>query len=146
MSFREDVRAACVTLLDGYATANSIKLQTYRARPRSITPPSAFVDRIRETTEYVGVTLFQRRPIAEIVVVHRIYDGGEAADQADAFVDGFLAYVANNVHEGGANTTIAITGYEDEPNYVADWIAPDNRTVNQYYATRFELEGFAEEG
>jgi hypothetical protein len=47
---RAEMRAAAVTLLEGYKTANDGALrQVYKARPLSIATPSGFVDSIDES-------------------------------------------------------------------------------------------------
>jgi hypothetical protein len=142
MGFREDVRGACTTMLSGYASAASLKLQVYPGRPRSIKPPTAFVDRISEAMNTVGISTYQRRPTAHIVVLHGLFDSAEAADQADAFVDGFMAWVIANPHAAGANTVIGDMTIDDEPAYTADWIAPTERSPVTYYATLIDVEGF----
>lgn len=141
MGFQADVRAAAVSLLTDYAANAGVKLQVYPARPRSLNPPTAFVDGIRETIDYVGVMLRQRKPVADVLVVHGVFDSKEAADQKDAFVDGFLDWVTARYHEAGANTIVAVTETEDLPNYVPEWMPPEQRLV--YYATRLTLEGLA---
>lgn len=141
MGLQADMRAAAVTLLKEYGASAGIKLNTYRARPSTITPPHAFVDLIRESIVYTGPTLRQRTPIAEVVVIHGIFDGGEAADQKDAFVDGFLDWVNTRFHAAGANTIAGVTDTEDIPDFVPTWLAPEQRSV--YYATRITLEGYA---
>ena len=97
MTLRVDLRAACVSLLTDYAQSASVKLQVYRARPRSVSAATAFVDVIRETRVYQGVQLVQRTAQADVVILHgpRLpeggsFDSGNATDQADAFVDGFV--------------------------------------------------------
>lgn len=152
MGFRADVRAACVTLLGEYKDAVNQQradddeapyiLQIYPGRPRSVNPPCAFVDRISEDIAYTGPTLYQRTPRAEVVILHGLFDTKEAVDQADAFTDGFLAFVTADVHAAGANTTIGITSADDEPTFVNDWVPPDQQRV--YFGTRYTLEGFAE--
>jgi hypothetical protein len=139
--FRTNLRAAAVTMLEAYAADATIKLQVYRARPRSVLPPCAFLDRVSETIEYFGPQIRQRTPQAEVVVLHGLFDSGDAVDQADAFADGFLEWVTDNVHAAGANTTVGAVSIEDEPTYVTDWMAPENQRA--YYATRITLEGFA---
>jgi hypothetical protein len=143
MGFQADLRAACVEMLVAYGADAGIKLQVYPARPRSIAPPTAFVDVIRESIDYVGITLRQRRPTADVIVVHGIFDSKEAADQKDAFVDGFLDWVNSNYHQAGANTLVAVTGTEDVPDYVPSWLAPPAGT-SVYYATRITVEGLAQ--
>jgi len=133
------MRAAAVDFMEDYASAASIKLQVYPARPRSINPPTAFVDVIRETITYTALN--QRRPQAEVVVIHRIFDSMEAANQRDAFVDGFIDWAMDNVHGAGANTTIAVVDVEDVPDYIADWMPPAQQET--YYASRITLEGLS---
>jgi hypothetical protein len=130
-----------VTLLEAYANSASLKLQVYRARPRSVTPPTAFVDRMGAVFETIGITLTQTLPTAEVVVLHGLFDSGDAVDQRDAFVDGFAAYVQTQFHAAGANTLIAAVRLEDEPDFTTDWMPPEQQRT--YYATRITLEGFA---
>lgn len=132
-----------MTLLNAYASNASVKLQTYPGRPRTLNPPSAFVDGIREAVTYTA-QLHQRVPIVDIILVHGTYDSKDTTEQADAFVDGFLEYVNDNVHAAGANTTIAVTEVEDLPTFVSDWMAPQDQKT--YFATRIALEGFASNG
>lgn len=144
MSFRADMRAAAIELLQDYASSASVKLNTYRGRPRSILPPHAFVENIRETltTTGTGSGLQQRRPQVDVILVHGIWDGGEATDQADAFVDGFVNYVKDQYHAAGPNTLTEIVNVEDIPTYVPDWMAPELQ--RSYFATLITLEGYAE--
>jgi len=140
MGFQADVRAACMTLLGGHATAQSVTLATYPGRPRSINPPHAFVDVMRETIVYTG-HMMSRTVQADVVLVYGTFDSGEAVDQKDTFVDGFIDYVRDHVHEAGANTTIGVVSTEDDPTFVPDWLARELQRT--YYATRITLEGFA---
>lgn len=141
-SFRAQARAAAVALLTDYkASEGSIKLQIYRARPATIKPPTAFVDRITEADAYPAYTYPSRTIRAEIVVLHGVFDNGDAVDQADAFADGFLEWAVANIGEADANTTVSVTDMEDEPTYVPDWLPEEYRVP--YFATRITLEGFA---
>lgn len=140
MGFRADLRAAAVTLLSEYAADADIRLQVYRARPASINTPCAFVDNIREEREFTA-QLIQRTPTLEVIVLHGLFDSGEAVDQGDAFVDGFLAWVDDRIHQAGGSTTIGAVSTEDQPTYVPDWLPPDRQRT--YYATQVNLEGFA---
>jgi hypothetical protein len=135
------MRAASVELLTDYASATNIGLQVYPGRPRSIYPPCAFVDRLRESISLVGPTTRHRFPTADVIVVHGLFDSAEAAENKDAFVDGFLDWVLDRYHSAGANTLIHAASTEDDPNYVPDWMPPDQQ--KQYYATLVRLEGFA---
>lgn len=140
MGLRSDLRAACVTLLSGYATAQSIKLQVYPGRPRSINPPTAFVDTIVEATNAIGPTAFQRNPVARVVVLHSQFDSKDSADQADAFVDGFIPYAYGAVHAAGTNTVIGDFDIEDEPTYVPDWQPESEQRT--YFATVISVKAF----
>ena len=144
VAFRTAMRAAAVTLLTDYAASASVKLQVYPARPRSLFPPTAFVDGIRETINTETSGLFQRIPTAEVIVLHGIFDSKDAVDQADAFVDGFLDWAADRYHAAGVDTGCLVTGYEDLPDYVPEWLPPAEQKT--YYATRIELEGLALSG
>lgn len=141
MGLQADTRAAAVALLTDYAADAGTRLQVYPGRPRSLFPPTAFVDVIREHIEYIGMTLRQRTPVAEVIVIHGIYDSKDATEQKDAFVDGFLDWVTARYHATGANTLVGVTDTEDLPAYVPDWMPPEEQKV--YYATRVTLEGLA---
>ena len=155
MTLRVDMRAAVTDLLEGYnaSLALPLKLQVFRARPRSIHPPTAFIDVVRETRVYQGVQLVQRTAQADVMILHGpreagggSFDSGDAVDQADRFVDGFVAWVDANVHAIGANTTIGAISVEDDPTYIPDWITSGGgleRELASYYATRIVLEGYA---
>lgn len=141
VAFRTDARAGAVSLLEQYRTAAGIDLQVYRARPRTIRPPTAFVDSIREQViEYTDASR-QRIPSVDVVVVHGLFDSGEAVDQGDAFVDGFLDLCADSFHGFGANTAMAAVRTADVPNYIPDWVPEGER--RSYYATVITLEGLA---
>jgi hypothetical protein len=142
MGFQSDIRAASVSLLTDYAasTTPALKLQVYPARPRSIAPPTAFVDSIREHIDFNGPTLLARSPVVEMLVIHGIFDSAEAADQKDAFVDGFIEWCRTRYHQASANTLVGLSDTEDLPNYVPEWMPPERQLV--YYATRLTLEGY----
>lgn len=142
VAFRTRLRAAAVDLVNSYAEDADppVGLQVYPGRPLSVTPPTAFVDRIRETIVPWGPAKQQRKPIVELVVLHGLFDSKAAADAGDAFVDGFIDYVATlGVHSAHPNSTLAITEYEDRPAFVADWLPLDSKRV--FYATAFAIEG-----
>jgi hypothetical protein len=141
MGFRADMRAAAVTLLKAYAASASVKLQVYPGRPKSVNPPTAFVESIRESIAYPGMTLVQRVPAVDVLILHGLWDTADTAEQGDDFIDGFLDWVTGDYHAAGADTLIAVTATEDDPDYVPDWLPGETRS---YYATRLTLEGFAE--
>lgn len=144
MGFRADMRAAGVAFLNDYAASAGVKLQVYPARPRSIQPPTAFVDVIRETlsTTGAGVGLQQITPQVEIVVLHGVFDSADTVAQADAFVDGFRAWTRTRFHQAGATTLAELVSIEDEPAYVPDWQPPEIQRT--YFGSRITLEGYAE--
>lgn len=138
------MRAASVAFLTDYAASTTppLKLQVYPARPRSINPPTGYVDAIRETITYDGLN--RREPSAELIVIHGLFDSKEAADQKDAFVDGLIDWTFDRFDQVDANTTVALTETEDLPSYVPDWLPPPEQKT--YYATRIVLEGLALSG
>ena len=144
IAFQTKLRAACMTLLDGYAAAASIPLQTYRARPMSLKPPTGFVDRIDENIDYT-IQLRQRHPTAQVIVVWGLFDSGEAVDNRDAFVDGFLDTATEDPDVANAATLVELNRIEDIPVFNPDWGSAAQRETS-YYATRFYLEGLALEG
>jgi hypothetical protein len=141
IAFRTAVRAAAVTMLQNYKDTVDNRMQIYRGRPRSIMPPTAFVDSIREDYDYSNVTWRQRKCVAEVVVLFGVFDSGDAVDQADKTADAFLDWVTDNFHAAGANTTVGIVAIEDEATYVPDWLPPAEQKT--YFATRYTLEGRA---
>lgn len=133
-------REAAVTFFADYAGFMDIKLQTYPGRPRTIYPPTAFVDKIIETYTPFAGDLFQRVPLVECIILHGLFDSQDAVDQKDAFVDGLLQWVVGRAHQAGANTLIRVSLAEDIPDFVSDWLPPDQQRT--YFATRITLEGF----
>lgn len=152
MTLRVEMRAAVVDLLEGYnaSLAVPLKLQVYPARPRTLHPPSAFIDLIREVRVPYGDSSGGSAQVtiqAEVILLHGpqepgggSFDSADSAGQADRLVDGFVAWVDTHVHAIGANTTIGAVAVEDDPTYQPDWIP---NTASIYYSTRVTLEGFA---
>jgi hypothetical protein len=138
VAFQTLTRAAAVSFLSELRTELDIPLQIYRARPTHIKPPCAFVDRIEEALDY-PTALAQRRPRADIVVLHGVFDHGDTVDQRDRFVDALFDIVMDDVHRIEPNSTVGIVDIRDDPTYVPDWIPPAEQKT--YYATRFVLEG-----
>lgn len=139
--FATDTRIAIERLLNEYATDAAIKLQVYRARPRTVVPPTAFIDGMAEVVTNAGTYPIRRRVLTtNVLVLHGLFDSGEAVDQRDAFVDGFMDWVTDhdNVHAINANSTLAVATVEDEPTFTPDWIAQE--VQRQYFATRIVLE------
>ena len=146
IAFQTSMREAAVGFLealrDDLTWPTNIRLQVYRARPASVHPPTAFVDSISEEINYTGLN--QRRPRAEIVVMHGLFDSGSAVDQRDWFVDSLIDYSFDHFHEADPNTEVAIVSVNDDPTFVPDWLPPAAQRT--YYATRLTLEGLALSG
>ncbi len=136
-------RAAVVDLLTDFASDESIGLQVYPGRPRSLNPPTAFIDTVNSRIEYSGPTQYQQTVSVDVILVHGTFDSKESTAQKDDFVDAFLAYVVPQYHEAGANTLVALTETEDLPVWVPDWLPPQEQRT--YFATRIVLEGYAED-
>jgi hypothetical protein len=141
IAFRSAIRSAAVDLITAYAADAGVKLQVYPGRPRTVAAPCAFVEVIRETFAYTNVSWRLRTPTLEIIVLHGAFDSKDAVEAADAFADGFLDWWTDRYHAAGGNTLTAITGIEDEPTYVPDWLPPNEQKT--YYASRLTVEGIA---
>jgi len=133
-------RQAAAAFLQDYAGYAGVTLQVYPARPRTLFPPTGFVDRITETYTSFTERTFQRVPLVTVVVVFGLFDSKDAADQKDAFVDGFVDWSYAHGHESGPNSLIRASEAEDLPDYVNDWAPPEQQRT--YYAVRITLEGF----
>jgi len=134
-------RAAAVQFLSDYATFANIALQVYPGRPRTLRPPTAFVDGINETFTPLAGLLVQRVPIVRVIVIHGLFDSKDAVTQKDEFVDGLVDWIVTGVHAAGANTLIRVSETQDLPDYVPEWLPPEQQRT--YYATEISLEGFA---
>ncbi len=142
MDFQSDCRAAAITTLDAYAGGASVALNSYRGRPSKISAPQAYVDRVSESIEYIGA-LMARTVQVEVVILWGLFDSGEATDQRDAFVDGYVNYLRDvpNFASAGTNTTFGVVSTEDDPTFLPDWL--DARIRVPYFATRITVEGYA---
>lgn len=138
--FQTQMRAAAVALLDAYKADATVKLQVYPGRPRSLFPPTGFVDRIFERIVMTGPQMRQRFPSVVVTLVWGLFDSEEAVNQRDAFIDGFLDWVTSHYHAAGATTLIAPTLTEDLPGWQPSWLPDDQRF---YFATELTLEGYA---
>lgn len=138
-AFRARVRAAAVNLLQVYANDADVKLQIYPGRPRSVRPPTAFVDSVIEAIGYDA----QRELVVQavILVLHGEFDSKDTVEQADKFTDDFIDWVwdPTNFHAAGGETSLAVVTAQDDPTFVPEWLPlADQRT---YFATRITLEG-----
>lgn len=137
---RNAMRAAAVTLMQGYAAEANVALQSYPGRPRSLHVPAGFVDAINEPAiAYDG--LRTRTPQAVCVFIWDLFDSAEAASQADDFIDGFIDWVTDHPSAAGAGTLIEVRSTEDDPEYTPEWMQNEGAPLKTYYATRVVLEG-----
>lgn len=144
--FQTDMRAAGMQLLSDYVADADLatgdrKFQLYPGRPASISPPTAFPDRMSERVSFIGPTLRQRNVSLAIVVIHGLFDSKDAVQQRDAFVDGFTEFVLDRYHAAGTNTLIGAVNIDDDPNYIPDWLPPERQ--RSYFATIITVEGLA---
>ncbi len=140
MGFQEDVRSGTLTALAAYRDAVTLPLQIYGGRPRTINPPTVFVDTMRETIVYSGHVM-QRTVQIDIIFCHGTFDDADAAHSKDVFADGFIEQVRDNTFAyAGANSTIGVVSTEDDPTFVPDWLPRSEQRT--YYATRMTLEGY----
>jgi hypothetical protein len=141
MGVQAEYRAAAVELLTDCATDAGVALQVYAGRPRSIYPPTAFIDSMAdELTPTPGASnLFRHVPLVTVVCVWGAFDSKEAADQRDAFVDAFHDWIRSRRDAVSGASLIGPRALADVPTFVADWL-PEVEQV-PYYATRIELEG-----
>lgn len=131
-------------MMTACAAAANVSLQVYPARPMTVKPPTGFVSEMADsTTPFPGTArLYQHTPLVECIFIWGLFDSMEAANQRDAFVDAFHAWVRQNPHQAGGDTLIGPREVNDLPVFNPDWGSEAQRETT-YYATRFVLEGFA---
>lgn len=138
------MRAAAIQLLTDCAADAGIKMQIYPGRPKSVMPPTGFVDSLNETSPWLAGDVYQHNTAVVLVLVWGVFDSKEAIDQRDAFVDVFHEWVRTRVHQAGPATTIEKASVVDDPTYTPDWLPLNNRGERQvFYGTRVTMEGFA---
>lgn len=109
------VRTGTVKLLTDFRASLGSQLQIYRARPRQLKPPTAYVEGITETLADITIEERQRNPRVSIRCVWGRFDDGDAVDQRDAFVDAFLDFVVDRPHAFGPNTICSAVAVADAP-------------------------------
>lgn len=135
IAFQSASRSGAVSLLQGYVTAASLRAQVYRARPKQVKAPCFYVERLDEVTgEWFG-TERQRLVSVFVRALWGRFDDGEAADQRDAFADGFADYIADNFHAFDPNAVNDYRGLRDEPDFDFDG--------ESFYSSVIELGGLA---
>lgn len=128
-------RMGAMALLTDYCTSVNLRAQIYRARPRQAKPPTFYIEAITEVL--TPFTLEERQRVARVRVraLWGRFDDGEAVDQRDAFVDGFLDWVADNFHAFGANTDVNAVAVGDDPDFAFEG--------ESLFSTAIDVEGFA---
>jgi hypothetical protein len=140
LPLQTNARAGTINLVNGYRTAATLQLgQVYRTRPKELTLPSAYIDRISESSDSFTREESQRTVTVALRIVWGQTYGGDAVDQRDRFVDGFYAHVMDNPDAFGANAVIYWRTVGDTPDWTPEWLAD----VGPYYMTEITLEGFA---
>lgn len=137
---QEAYRAAAVQFLKDYATDADVNLQVYPGRVRSVFPPCAFIDGILESFTPFTERHFQRTPQVRVIVLFGLFDSADAVAQKDRFVDGFVEWASSYPHAAGGNTLIRVSQAEDIPDYVPEWLPPNEQRT--YYGVVITLEGF----
>lgn len=116
-TFRANVRAGLLAVLQGFQTANpTLLLSTYRARPEGFTGdyPIGFVDSTPETIFHTsGVRDRTMSPSVALVGEYRL--NGEHADQFDVLIDTFLDYCTARPHivTGTVWDRMTVVDYEE---------------------------------
>jgi len=135
--FQTYMRQGAVELLTEFGQDFGIKLQVYPARPRTINPPTAFIDKMREAITFDAAR--DRVVQVDIVIVWGEFDSKEAADQRDAFVDAFVDWVSDRYHAAHPSTVLEPRTVEDDPVFIAEWLPPERQ--RPWFATTITLEG-----
>ena len=134
------MRAAAVTLLEGYASANTGQIrQIYPGRPLSLHVPCAFVEDIDESDITYTPAGMQRTPTVGIRFIGGTFDSEDTVNAQDDLIDTFIEYVVQNRHAAGANTLALITSVNDEQGWIPDWQPPELQ--RPYYSTVLTLGG-----
>lgn len=143
MGVQADYRAAAITLLTSCASGLSVKMQIYPGRPRSLAPPTGFIDSMTEefAPTFGSSDIFQHTPRIQILMVWGDFDSKEAVDQRDAFVDAYHDELRVSAHQAGPRSLIYPVNLSDLPTWVPDWLPIEQQRT--YFATQFVLEGFA---
>ncbi len=133
-------RAAAVAFLTEYAVSMDIGLQVYPGRPRTVRPPTGFVDGINETYNAFTDRHYQGNIQVRVIVLWGLFDSLDAVTQKDEFIDGLAVWAYSHPHEAGGNTLIWLAEVQDLPDYVPEWLPPEQQKT--YYATEVTLGGF----
>lgn len=141
MGVQADYRAATVTLITDCAANAGVPMQVYPGRPRSLAPPTGFVDAMGDEYEPTpgASNLYRHTPLVEVVFVWGTFDSKEAVDQRDAWIDAFHDWVRVNRDAVSGASLIGPRTLTDVPVFVPDWLPESEQ--RPYFATRLVLEG-----
>lgn len=132
--------SSIVSALEAYKSAAGVSLNIYRGRPKTISPPHAWIDtRHDDISSIMAGSAMDHTATVEVVVVHGEFDTAEAVNQRDAWVDGFNSYLRDSLRgEGlaGGNSVLEKWTVDDTPDYTPTWTV----TERAYYATIYRLE------
>ena len=113
-TYRAAVRTALNTDLQTFQAAHPTLLnQVYRALPRSVTAPCAWIGDFTEPAIYMSAAVVTRQPQVEIILVQGEYENAATADAQDVLVDTFLSY-AVNLNTVGPGVVIGIATADRE--------------------------------
>jgi hypothetical protein len=136
-TFRQDITAGLVTILDAFVTANPTLLRrTELAEPPSVMGdlPIAFVSNRPERIHHDS-GIRQRTMSPSVLVVSNITDNIETVVRHDVLVDKLLDHFTTYPHIA-SNTVWEDMTVADEAYDVAE----ADGSVRQFYATRFTFE------
>ena len=139
--FETYMRQASCQMLRDYAQDVSYDLSVYEGRPRTLKPPHAYIDRLRETIgEGNNFSPFRQRIVeVDIRIVWGLFDSKEAVTQRDTFVDQFIDWTWERPHEAFGSTVLEPRRIEDDPEFAPDWIA----SGEVFFSSIFTIGGFA---
>ncbi len=133
-------RLAAAGYLSGVADDIGFKLQMYPGRPRTLFPPVGFIDRISAVYTSLTERTFTGLVSVQAIILFGLFDSADAAAQKDEFVDALTLWAYAHGHAAGPNTINRVSETADLPDYVPEWIPPDQQRT--YYACQVTLEGF----
>jgi len=114
MGYRTDLRAALVSTLQTFATANPTELiRVYTARPEALNElPCAYVDSINAVVAYFpGVR--QQHLVATVTLADKVPDGPEAEARMDVLADALLDTFTAAYHMVDGYSITQATGYTE---------------------------------
>jgi hypothetical protein len=138
-SFRQQVRAGCLSVLNTYQAANPSLLSTvYDYPPESFATPCAYVDkRVSERLNHSS-GIRSRVVSVNVVIVNKLMSNDQVTGEQDVLVDGLLDAFTADPHAASSTTLI-------EPTAVDDIEIPGGEGV-RYAGAVITIEGSIQEG